>query len=493
MATIYDYYEQTQLSLAAYALNLLQGMSGSSQTATYINDLTNAGMTPQQAADFANTYTVLAQYSDALTGFSATLFENTATGQKCFAIGGTVKVLPDLLADAAIAFGNPLFDLQIPDMVNFYNQLKTEGLIAPTDSLTVTGHSSGGYLAQLLTILDPTQISETYTYNAPGFADASALAVSLLQKIDTNITGVDPASLIVNIQGGGPNVIAGLGNLVGGEQTIFTAGTSHKIESLSDSLAVYNFFSELDPTLNNVTTGITTITDILEASSYLAANSLDSTITALGILFHAPTTVISVNTGGDFYKSLDDLRTALSQYDISVGPAIQPNYNFTISDLTTLDANQIASDAQNTLGYRYALVNLNPFAVTGNDAIYTQFDASGQLDVYNPATGKGALTTQYLQDRAAMLAVQIQYNIGDSSSNLSGNIFYKDAATYNVLNTGNGNLTIDALQHIEFGADGAILNGGSLGDRLYAGTGNETIKGVSIALNLEQPCHVAHV
>lgn len=118
MATVTQYFGQAQLSLAAYALNLQQGMSGTVQGDIYRAALEAAGMSVAQATDFASTYTMVKQ-SDGLwglTGFSATLFQN-AQGQKYLSIRGTnpdLTIDPDLWADATIAFGNPLLNAQIP-------------------------------------------------------------------------------------------------------------------------------------------------------------------------------------------------------------------------------------------------------------------------------------------------------------------------------------------------------------------------------------------
>ena len=48
----------------------------------------------------------------------------------------------------------------------------------------------------------------------------------------------------------------------------------------------------------------------------------------------------------------------------------------------------------------YALVNGNPFALAGNDAIYTVHNAGGELTLFDTATGQGTLTSQYLADRS---------------------------------------------------------------------------------------------
>ena len=62
MTTIADYFAQAQLSLAAYALDLQQGMSGTSvDRSIYIASLKAAGMSQTQADAFANTYIVVSQ------------------------------------------------------------------------------------------------------------------------------------------------------------------------------------------------------------------------------------------------------------------------------------------------------------------------------------------------------------------------------------------------------------------------------------------------
>lgn len=235
MTTITDYFAQAQLSLAAYALNLQQGMfGGTDQNSPYVKALTDAGMSAQQATTFASTYTVVEQSGGigSPTGFSATLFQNAQTGQKFLAIRGTepnLTIGPDLWADATIAFGNPFLNLQIPALVSFYDQLKTDGLVTPADTLTVSGHSLGGYLAQLLTMYDPVQVSQTCTYNAPGFTGASALAVSLLQLYMGTASGSNISAKLTNVQGMRPNIIAGLGSMIGGEQAVFTESATHSI------------------------------------------------------------------------------------------------------------------------------------------------------------------------------------------------------------------------------------------------------------------------
>lgn len=94
MSTIFDYFTQAELSLAAYA-NLSAGVPSQ-------DELKKAGMSTTQAANFAATYTVVDQYTDPASGFSATVFERG--GQRYLAIRGTQPSdVLDLIADADLA------------------------------------------------------------------------------------------------------------------------------------------------------------------------------------------------------------------------------------------------------------------------------------------------------------------------------------------------------------------------------------------------------
>ncbi len=72
--------------------------------------------------------------------------------------------------------------------------------------------------------------------------------------------------------------------------------------------------------------------------------------------------------------------------------------NLTLTSLVDLSQSDIEAQARSDIAYRYALVNLNPFAVVGAD--YTNFNQEGELDIYNSATGVGQLSDNYLTYRA---------------------------------------------------------------------------------------------
>ncbi|WP_144600802.1 lipase family protein [Campylobacter coli] len=147
---------------------------------------------PLQAKQFFSRYDLLKHCPNTNSGFSATLFgekrkqidsktkEESYTSEYGYinyilAIRGTeMSSFKDLfVADASLAIGS-IPKAQYDDMINFYETcIKDYPQIKEKDSLTITGHSLGGCLAQLfaLSICDDknrNNIKALYTYNAPG-------------------------------------------------------------------------------------------------------------------------------------------------------------------------------------------------------------------------------------------------------------------------------------------------------------------------------------
>ncbi|HQR51610.1 MAG TPA: hypothetical protein PKW44_08240, partial [Methylophilaceae bacterium] len=72
MNSIETYFEQAELALAAYS-DLAPGMIFDDYKAALMDG--GKGMSPTQAADFASKWTVVTQYTDPITGVSATVFQ----------------------------------------------------------------------------------------------------------------------------------------------------------------------------------------------------------------------------------------------------------------------------------------------------------------------------------------------------------------------------------------------------------------------------------
>ncbi len=102
MAKINDYLIQSELAMASYG-----SFSGNSIITTDLTDL-SVGMSPTQATDFAEKWQVSAQYTDPVTGVSATVFEEIGSGAKHLAIRGTQPASAnDIVADLLLAAGWP--------------------------------------------------------------------------------------------------------------------------------------------------------------------------------------------------------------------------------------------------------------------------------------------------------------------------------------------------------------------------------------------------
>jgi hypothetical protein len=153
--------------------------------------------------------------------------------------------------------------------------------------------------------------------------------------------------------------------------------------------------------------------------------------------------------------------------------------------LTGQSAAALASLAIGDAKYRNALKTLSIFAID-----LPSYTGRG-LDLYNPATGTGDLTEQYLADRAAFLANKITANNQNTESSgipwveYTGNPqHFEDRSGPTLYNlylgpdsgvVGQANL---GMSNILFGgafSDGLL--GGSLWDKLYGMDGNDNLTG----------------
>lgn len=135
---------------------------------TFYND-TRVDFGDKQAEEFIHRYEILAFIDRADSGFSATLFRDTHNNEKILAFRGLDIFNPNLLKIPNIqGLGNSLkadVSLKIcENMIDFY-KAKIQPL---QDKYIVVGHSFGGYLAQLFTLMYPEIIKETYTFSSIG-------------------------------------------------------------------------------------------------------------------------------------------------------------------------------------------------------------------------------------------------------------------------------------------------------------------------------------
>jgi hypothetical protein len=153
----------------------------------------------------------------------------------------------------------------------------------------------------------------------------------------------------------------------------------------TDRMGLYGFFLGLDPKLR-----MDSVERIVDAASADSATLLSQTLGALAKVLDLPAPNVANREA--YYNTL---LSWIDKLEVSP-PAV------TLVDLSGKNAGDLFSLAKSDIAYRYALKELNPFAVLGVD--YAKFNADGELDRLNPANGTGTLSDQWLEDRARMLA-----------------------------------------------------------------------------------------
>jgi Ca2+-binding RTX toxin-like protein len=124
------------------------------------------------------------------------------------------------------------------------------------------------------------------------------------------------------------------------------------------------------------------------------------------------------------------------------------------------------------IAYRFALKELNPFAIVGFD--YAVHNQNGELDLLDPETGEGQLSEQWLTDRAKFLAEVLTYNTNDGETSTTRRIRYRDFASDITL------LAANEERRITFGSDGEEgFGGGDGNDHLYGGGGDDDLGGAA--------------
>ena len=350
-----------------------------------------------------NKYQVI-DYSDpSASGFNGVLLKNIDTGEYVVSFRGT-KELIDWDSNLTTFLWN--YNPQVQEGLAFVKTMMEAHQI-DASKLTLTGHSLGGIIAQVVGAELRTQ---AYTYNSYGANLLSSLPslglpfyavigqiMDVLGLGDKNDPWVKDNILNVSFQDDGEingdilsnwaseftETLAG-NDFLGGVLPVFGENPDSIIEghSMSNMIKVIQGYSEKLQYFNSSVSMMDLSNVYILGGETTAYESIEKAFHKINLSNSEPDRLsleLFARLESDGFKSLNE------------------------SDLVSL--------AESDIGYRYALVNLNIFAVTGSDSLYENHNSNGLLDLFNPETGEGQLTEEYLKDRAEMLKTLVQFNI----------------------------------------------------------------------------------
>ena len=450
--TIHDAYINALLADAAYVSNL--------DLATTPGDLTanlTGRMTPELAKYIGDNFTVVNQAGGLASSFDATVWKNRS-GQFYISMRGTQELF-DFNADADLAASGLAHD-QLVDMVNWWlrettsadqlakqitiNNVVVPGLpilqnfvaaqsvqgtgkmlgIGPIES--VNGHSLGGYLASAFVRLFGTQwpAEAMNTFNSAGFSRPAELNI---ENGFNQITQVIGAGLgLATFSNGqnnyyaqnGINVTTNTWNPIGFKQNGIRIGmfqedltpgiiNNHYMYKLTDLLALGDVLEQLDSTMN-----LTKLSALVSAGSNKMVGSYEGVLDALRRVFLGPDVPQTLQGDANEKNAGPQLGSRLDYHTnlnaIRISPALLAAAGnarvLELSKSSTETVSLTAVSGLENLAYRYALKELNSFAVVG--ANYGVHNQNGELNLYDDATGQGALTSNWIADRAEMLQCQ---------------------------------------------------------------------------------------
>jgi Ca2+-binding RTX toxin-like protein len=219
---------------------------------------------------------------------------------------------------------------------------------------------------------------------------------------------------------------------------------THSITLLIDALAVINLFRKVDPELTQAE-----VETIIAASSnqrasvsssyegaFVEGDSLERAVDSLArILLGQDTPALTYDASPDgfghignreaFYARIAQIEDWLSAHPdaglhIDVIPAMRWEQVLKLATIRGLevvpeaiDDGPLVNAAEQSVAYRYALRELNPYALYGSEALYEGRSPDGELDLYDPQTGRG-MSAAELRARVEMALAHYARNIADS-------------------------------------------------------------------------------
>ncbi len=490
-------------------------------------------LTEPLAAYIASRFEVVTQYTESnftASGLSVTVWNERASGQLYMSFRGT-EGPADFLTDGNLAVLTGLAQSQVRTFVNWYlrataapgadvMQLRStihneaggkvvhdtytgygEGTLSASANYTVNGHSLGGHLTTAFTRLFGGNVQHSNTFNGAGMGWFAETMFSYIE----NTLGLAKTAYPDSTKQTNHFAEHGLDlttnnwwfSQIGTRTPLFneegTGIPNHLMYKMTDALALCDVMGRVDGNM-----ALSTMVSTLDAASANAPASLEIALDALRKIFLNDATKTPVGDDGGDHKasvmpqSRIDYHTRLAQMRDFIDTA--PPASYQLVSLATKSADAMLGLAKSgnpdALATRYALKELNPFAVLGDISLYARFNTNHELDLYSAEIGRG-LSNQWIEDRAKFLAAANTARGNDSvnGKTLVVNPAVTDTTLYTDQLLGvtlrDGQTSLDP-KRIAFGTEfGDSLRGGNLADHLYGAAGADTLTGNAGADHLE--------
>ncbi len=354
-------------------------------------------------------------------------------------------------------------------------------LLAANGNVIVTGHSLGAHLAVAFATLFPTVISDAYGFNTPGFKNNSMID-NFFNALGSTSGGPDAANTgnVTNIFA--KEVIAGeqeynwVAGLHFGENPLgYTEipiedqnstgepaeESNHSIKILTDSLAVYEVLTKIDPALD-----VERYYDIFQQAANTPHKALEAMVDSLSALLGIDAEPLPVGNGNReaLYDRLAALHNAIGTE--SAGPGL----------VQFLAEQSVRESAVRDFGKYLTLHFATPFVVSSFDSTLEGMHGANGLFAGWKA---GSFSAQYLADRELLRYALDQRNTEDEAfpDEVAGSrVRFVDSVLGEVFAGGNsdgleGTNTVDpnTVRNVLFGSnsEGDIQYGLQHHDTLY--------------------------